>query len=106
MSKTKKKPDLSGIDTETLVTEVYNRHRNGECVAFVVTTNDLSEYFGGDEESGQTDPSTLVPDEGEMNAVRRSLESWLDHGGYETLMETLFDAWMTERNRKLQEGKR
>lgn len=98
MSKTKQQ-DLSKVSTDDLAQELYRRHRAGECIALVVTPQDLTEYWECDD-SGATNPGSRVPDECEMHAMGKAFERWQDAHAYGEMMEWLRDAWNEETARR------
>ena len=94
-------PDLSAVPVDALISEIYRRHHKGECVALVITPDDVSEYWECDD-SGATSPASRVPENGEeMKALRYAFDHWLDRGGYTEVMQTLRDAWNDEQARQL-----
>jgi hypothetical protein len=94
-----KKPDLSGASVQDLAFELYRRHRAGECLAIVITPEDVAEYWGGDE-SGATNPSTSVPDVCEMHAIGKAFERWQDAHAYAEMMQWIGEAWSEEQQRR------
>ena len=85
-------PNLSAVPVDALIMEIYRRQLSGECVALIVTPSGLSEYWECDD-SGATNPSSRVPETGEMHAIRKAFETWQDRGAGSELMQVLRDAW-------------
>ena len=100
------KPDLSRVSAEYLAAELYRRQRAGECVAMVITPDDLAEYWESDD-AGNTHPGSRVPEAEEIHAIRKAFERWQDTGGFHDIMHTCRDALQAEQARQLdQEGGR
>ena len=97
------KPDLSQVSAEYLTAEIDRRMRAGECVGMILTPDDLCEYWECDD-SGATHPGSLMPEAGEMHAIRKAFERWQDNGAHSEMMCCLRDAWLAEQSRKRQEG--
>ncbi|CAB4135409.1 hypothetical protein UFOVP291_5 [uncultured Caudovirales phage] len=96
----------AGVSTDDLAQAIYCRHRAGECVALVITPNDLAEHWECDD-AGNTHPGSRVPEADEMYAIGRAFERWQDSGGHGEIMGVLRDAWQDEQARQLdQEGGR
>lgn len=89
----------TGFPMFALACEVYRRQRAGECVALVITPDDVTEYWESDD-SGATHPGSRVPDECEMHAMGKAFDRWQDTGGHGEIMEVLGDAWRAEQARK------
>lgn len=101
------KPNLAAVSTDELLIELSRRERAGECVALVITPNDLAEFWECDD-AGNTHPASRVPEAGEMHAIRKAFERWQDCGGHADIMDTLRDAWQAAQADQLdsQEGGR
>lgn len=98
--------NLTAVPLDALLTELARRERAGECVALVITPNDLSEYWESDD-SGATNPASRVPEAGEMHAIRKAFERWQDCGGMSEVMDVCRDAWQAVQAEQLdQEGGR
>ena len=93
------KPDLSRVSAEYLAAELARRERAGECLALIVTPNDLTEYWECDD-SGSTHPGSRVPEAEEMHAIKKAFHRWQDNGAHSEMMEWLRDAWLAELDRK------
>lgn len=82
----------SGMTTGALILEVFRRQRAGECVALIITPEDIAEYCESDE-SGGTNPGSRVPEPEEMHAIRKAFERWKDSGAGSEVMEICRQAW-------------
>lgn len=97
-------PALSAVPVDALIAELYRRQRAGECVALVITPDDLAEYWECDD-SGATHPGSRVPEAEEMHAIRKAFERWQDSGAGSEVYQLCRDAWQAEQARQLdQEG--
>lgn len=83
---------LERFTTGQLAMEIYRRQRAGECLALIVTPDDICEYFECDE-SGATNPGSRVPSRREMYSIIRAFERWQDNGSYSDMMEAVGSAW-------------
>lgn len=89
----------AGMTTDALISELYRRQRAGECVALVITPDDLAEYWECDD-SGATNPASRVPEAEEMHAIRKAFERWQDSGAGSEVYQLCRDAWQAELDRK------
>lgn len=87
--RTRAKADLSAIPLEVLAAELHKR----ECVALVISGEDLAEYWGCDE-SGATNPATQYPGKKAWGRINRAFDRWLDGGTCTEAYEVMRDAWM------------
>ena len=86
--------------------ELCRRQLRGECVALVITPDDLAEYWESDD-SGATNPASRIPEAEEMRAIRKAFERWQDSGAGSEIMEVCRDAWQAVQAEQLdQEGGR
>lgn len=90
---------LAAVGVSDLIMEIYRRQRWGECVALIITPDDLSEYWESDD-SGATNPASRIPEAEEMHAIRKAFERWQDSGAGSEVMEVCRDAWQAELARK------
>jgi len=93
----------AGVSTDDLAQAIYCRQRAGECVALIITPSDLSEYWECDE-SGATNPASRIPEAGEMHAIGKAFERWMDCGAGCDLMATMRDAWQAVQSEQLDKG--
>ncbi|MBV5335697.1 hypothetical protein JZU48_01380 [bacterium] len=93
-------PNLSAVPVDALISEIYRRQRFGECVALVITPDDVSEYWECDE-SGSRHPASRVPEAGEMHAISKAFERWQDCGGMSDIMDVCRDAWQAAQAEQL-----
>jgi hypothetical protein len=93
----------AGVSTDDLAQAIYCRQRAGDCVALVITPNDLAEYWDCDD-SGATNPASRIPEAGEMHAISKAFERWQDSGAGSEVYEVCRDAWQAEQARQLDEG--
>lgn len=92
--------DLAVVSLDALILEIFRRERAGDCLALVVTPNDLAEYWECDD-SGSTHPGSRVPEAGEMRAIKKAFHRWQDNGAHSEMMEWLRDVWQAEQARQL-----
>jgi hypothetical protein len=85
----KAKADLSEVSIEDLAAELHKR----DCVALVISGEDLADYWGCDE-AGATSPATKYPGKKAWGRINRAFDRWLDGGVCTEAYEVMHDAWM------------
>jgi hypothetical protein len=83
---------LSAVPLDVLAREIARRESAGDCLAWIITPSDLSEYWECDD-AGATHPGSEEPNREEMRAIRKAFEVWQDVGGFSEIMNACRDAW-------------
>jgi hypothetical protein len=85
-------PDLSAVPLDVLAREIARRESAGDCLAWIITPSDLSEYWECDD-AGNTHPGSDEPNKLAMAYIRKAFESHLDSGVFSEVMNLCRDAW-------------